>query len=178
MNQQNAIVLRDKVTENSANEFNPKSLSMVQKEQLIIEMRAAGRSMDFIANELKMSKSTVYDKVIEMRFEIENRKFVMAEEMINHYESTNNDMLKHYLEIRKKAIDELNNRNFEEMNTKDLINFINFLNQKVDGLKSEFKFFTDRNKGPFDWMKESGNIGLLLDGIEYTKESKNKKKTK
>jgi len=172
MNEQNAIVLRENVPENSDIEFNPKALSMDQKLKMIIEMRAQGRSMDYIANNLKMSKSTVHEKVVDLRYEIENRKFELAEEMIKLYESTNNDMLNSYLKIRKKAIDELNNRSFEDMNTKDLINFFNFLNQKIDAIKTEFKFYSDRILGSSDLMKESGNIGLNLDGIELSKSAK------
>lgn len=170
MDEPKAIVFRNSGSqENSENEFNPKLLSMEQKVKLIIEMRAAGRSMDFIANHLKISKSTVHEKVVEMRFEIENRKFVLVEEMINHYESTNSDMLRHYLGIRKKAMDELNNRKFEEMNTKDLINFINFLNQKVDELKSEYKFYTEKMKDFDDFGKEGDFVKLKIDGIESKK---------
>jgi DNA-binding transcriptional ArsR family regulator len=125
---------------------NGNALNELEKKNRLVEMRASGASMDKIAQELKMSKTTVGKWIKELEAEIGNREYEEYDLLIEKYKQSKKTRLESYLKILDKAHKELEKRSIEDMTTKDLLKLIEETEKKVHTIVGEKKFRTGSMK--------------------------------
>lgn len=117
-----------------------------EKTARLIELRAEGVSLDKIAGELNMSKTTVSRHVYSLNIEIKNRKYEIMDTMLEKYRCTKQAQLSTYLENYEVALNELKSRGFTEMKTRELIEYIKFIENKIENEKMKFKYNTGESE--------------------------------
>jgi hypothetical protein len=117
----------------------------VQDKEKFIELRAGGMSFTKIASTIGVSKPTLIKWNLEFSKEIENRRFLEAEEILEQYQLMHIARLKTFGEILAKALQELQNRDLEMVSTKDLIALVNSFEGKLMRDGAAVKYATDQH---------------------------------
>jgi hypothetical protein len=130
----------------------------IEKKEKFIELRAIGTSMDKIASELHLSKSTVAKWICDFESDIANRKYEEYERIVEKYNISKKERLETYTQLLEKALNELKNRDISSMSTNELIKFANTIENKIiyelhsmtyntgEFKKSEFDSFLGKNE--------------------------------
>lgn len=113
-----------------------------EKAARLIELRAEGASLDKIAKELKMSKTTVSRQISKNLKEINNRKYEIIDSLLEKYRFTKNAQLETYLSNYEIALNELRNRNFADMKSKDIIEYLKTIEEKFEKEKKDIQYIT------------------------------------
>jgi predicted transcriptional regulator len=111
-------------------------LKPAQTEKLI-RLRAENLSLSNIAKELHIAKDTVVKAVKYYEQEINEEMYNIAEELREKYKVTKQRKLESYMSQLEKMYDELESRDYKEVKTKDLIQMIQHIEEKI---KEETKY--------------------------------------
>lgn len=107
-----------------------------------IELRAKNLSFDKISKELNISKPTLIKWDIEFKNKISNLRYFEFETLIENYYLAKLARYESFALILNRALDELKERSFERVSTKDLVNIIFQLEQKIKDEAKGLKFHT------------------------------------
>lgn len=129
----------------------------VEKEQFI-QLRAQGLSYDKIATELDISKPTLIKWNEECRNEIANLRFFEIESLITQYGLVKKAKIDSLAQMLNKAIQELKQRSFEDLSTKELLTIIFQLDEKIRGELSVIRFLTGEEQ-----LREEFNTDLFAE---------------
>ncbi|MCU0598701.1 MAG: hypothetical protein MUE70_05500 [Desulfobacterales bacterium] len=88
-----------------------------------LELRAAGKSFDSIASELKTSKQTLIAWAKDLQTEISNLKAIELEKLQELYFMTKAERIKLFGEKLKSIKEELEKRNFADLSTERLLDY-------------------------------------------------------
>lgn len=86
-----------------------------------IELRSQGLSLSSIADKLNVSKSTLINWSKELSLEIENARQIEKDLLIEKYKVSSNRRLESLLKMVEKLSDEVEKRDFSELNDAKLI---------------------------------------------------------
>ncbi len=123
--------------------FVEKDMKTQNEKKRFVELRAKGLSYDKISKELGISKPTLIKWNDELKNEIANIRYFEFESIIAEYSLSKRSRLESFSIILSKALEELKERSFDEINVKDLVNIIFQMNQKIQTEVGNLKFHTD-----------------------------------
>lgn len=110
-----------------------------QSKQRFIQLRAEGRSYESIAQELKVCKNTALKWGHELADDINNLKFTICDNIIEQYKISIHEKLVKLFEEIKKVDAAIQQKNYNELSTKDLI----LLREKLENkMRKEFETIT------------------------------------
>jgi transcriptional regulator with XRE-family HTH domain len=140
----------------------------MEKRESLIEMRAMGKSMDKIAEELHMSKSTVAKWIHELESAIKNRKYEEYEILLEKYNVSKQKRLETYTNLLEKALNELKDRDLKSLNVKDLLKFAEMIDNKIREEMKNFQYDTgEYEEQDFDDIFGEVNKTLKTIKIDY-----------
>ena len=124
------------------------------KKEKFLSMRAIeGKSLQSIANELNISKTTLIKWNKELENEIINLKNIEKDRILEEYKITVNTRLEALLLLRQKILEELQNRPLEKIPYQTLINSFMQL-EKAINKNIDVIFYTGKEKGIEEEIKE------------------------
>lgn len=107
-------------------------MKTAKDKEKFIELRAGGMSFAKISQEIGVSKPTLIKWNAEFGIEVENRRFLEVEELLDQYKIMHVARIKILGEILGRAFEELQSRDFGlTPPLKDLIALINHLEAKL-----------------------------------------------
>lgn len=139
-------------------------MKTVEDKEKFIELRAGGMSFAKISQEIGVSKPTLIKWNLEFDKEIENRRFLAAEELIEQYRLMQMSRIQIFGEMLNRALEELRNRDFNLVSLKDLLVLINQLESKLVHEGKAIRYTTDQKASFWDSMEEDNGpikIGLF-----------------
>lgn len=120
-------------------------MDTVETKERFIELRAKGYSFDKIAKELNKAKQTLIDWSKELQDEVANRKALELEALYETYYLLKEAKIKKYGAILSKITNELEDRDFSNVNTGRLLElyllYFEKLSQEV--IEPSFKSSTE-----------------------------------
>jgi transposase len=122
--------------------MNDKNTDDLAKKEKLIELRATGSSMDKIASELSMSKSTVAKWIHDFESDIKNRKYQEYEVLLDKYDLSKQKRLETYLNLLENVLDELKSRDLASMNVRDLLKLAEMMDSKIKQEMIDFTYDT------------------------------------
>jgi hypothetical protein len=125
-------------------------MKTVQDKEKFVELRAGGMSFAKISTTIGVSKPILIKWNLEFSREIENRRFLETEEMLEQHQLMHISRLKTFGEILAKALKELHNRDLNMVSTKDLIALINSLEGKLMRDGASIGYVTDQHTSVLD----------------------------
>ena len=129
----------------------------MDKEQFI-QLRAQGLSYDKIATELNISKPTLIKWSEECRSEIANLRYFEIESLITQYGLVKKAKIDSLAQLLNKAMQEMKQRSFEDLSTKELLTTIFQLDEKIRGELSVIRFLTGEEQ-----LREEFNTDLFAE---------------
>ena len=139
-------------------------MKTVKDKEKFLELRAGGMSFAKISQAIGVSKPILIKWNLEFGKEIENRRFLAAEELIEQYNLMQMSRIQVFGEMLNRALDELKNRDFSLAPLKDLLTLINQLEGKLVQECRAIQYSTDQRTSFLDIMREDDNpikIGLF-----------------
>ena len=100
-------------------------MEILDRKEKFIELRAKGWSFDKIAKSLKISKVTLVGWSKEYEEEISNLKALELEALYEKYYLLKEHRISNFGKVLKKVKDELDKRNFKDVQTDKLIEIYN-----------------------------------------------------
>lgn len=117
-------------------------MKSLEEKNKFIQLRSKNLSFDRISKELNISKPTLIKWDIELKNEISNMRYLEFESIIENYRLVKLARQESLALALSKAIDELRDRSFEQVSTKDLVKIIFQLEQKLKKEAQNMKFHT------------------------------------
>jgi len=105
----------------------------LQNKEKFIQLRAKGLSFDKISKEINTSKPTLLKWNEELEKEIANLTYLEAEILLEQYKLAKIHKIEAFSLVLQKAVEELKNRDFSEVATKDLLPIISSLGTRSRG---------------------------------------------
>lgn len=137
-------------------------MKTVKDKEKFMELRAGGMSFAKIAQEIGVSKPTLIKWNLELGTEIENRRFLEVEELLDQYKLMQFSRIKTFGEILAKALGELQGRDFGLVPFKDLLTLINLLEGKLMREGVGIQYTTDQRASPWESINGHGPIRIGL----------------
>jgi transposase-like protein len=131
----------------------------VEDKEKFIELRAGGMSFAKIAQTIGVSKPTLIKWHLEFNKEIENRRFLAIEEVIELYKLMQKSRIEIFSEMLSKALNELRGRDFRTLSMKELLILINQLEGKLLRESSAVRYTTDQQVS--FWASAGEDDGLV-----------------
>lgn len=122
----------------------------LETKEKFIELRACGLSFNKIAVEIQVSKPTLIKWNSEFSKEIANRRFLAAEELLEHYQLMKETRMKIFAKTLNQALQELQNRKFDLLSTKDLLSLINYLDTYLAKEAKSLNYVTEEMASIWD----------------------------
>ena len=126
----------------------------LKTKEKFVELRAEGRSFDSIADELKMSKTTLIKWSQELDREISNAKFFAYQRLTEQYKITNQERINCLMRKLQEINKALDKKDYNELSVKELLNIQEKLENKLLNEISEMKFRTGEFENPFKGINE------------------------
>ena len=125
-------------------------MKSLNEKKRFIKLRASGLSYDKISKELEISKPTLIGWGRECNKEIANLQFLEMDALITECKVTRLNRIKKMALTLRKALDELENRTFENSSTKELLTLVQALDEKIKSETSSSCYFTGEYPSPFN----------------------------
>ena len=121
----------------------------LQNKEKFIQLRAKGLSFDKISKEINTSKPTLLKWNEELEKEIANLTYLEAEILLEQYKLAKIHKIEAFSLVLQKAVEELKNRKFSEVATKDLLPIISSLESKLKIELNPIEYQTDQRQDFF-----------------------------
>jgi len=129
------------------------------KQKKFIELRGKNWSFQRIADEIKVSKSTLIKWSKEFKYEINNINQMELEALYEQHKMTKEQQINYMGELQGKLLTELKNRDLTDVKSDKILDMLLKTNDKLENLQPEISptFRTeeeiesqkDRDKSPF-----------------------------
>ena len=124
-----------------------KDISIKEK---FVELRARGLSFKKIADEIQVSKPTLIKWNSEFNKEITNLRFLACEELLERYQLMKENRMEIFAKILNQALQELQNRKFDVLSTKDLLTLVNCLDTHLTKAAKSVNYITEEMTSSWD----------------------------
>ena len=122
-----------------------------------VELRAEGRSFDSIAKELGVSKTTLLKWNAELLDQINNAKFFYYQSLAEQFKVIKQERINNLMRKYQKVNDALDQKDFNELPVKELLNIQENLENKLRDELSDLKLRTGEFES--DILKSMGRMG-------------------
>lgn len=114
----------------------------LKTKERFVELRAQGLSFDSIAKEIGVSKTTLLKWSRECEDAINNAKYFAYQRLIEQYKITKIERIKLLMQERQKVNDALEQKDFNELSARELLNMQEKLENQLTNLISNVEYRT------------------------------------
>ncbi|MFW9874898.1 MAG: hypothetical protein ACFFG0_17465 [Candidatus Thorarchaeota archaeon] len=133
----------------------------IADKEKFIELRARGLSFAKISEEIGVSKPVLIKWNNELKKELQNRKFFVAEELLEKYHLMKVHRIEIFTKLLNKSLKELETRDFQSCSTKELINMVQFFDTQLKSEALSIKCITENIEFEFAEGVETVKIPLV-----------------
>lgn len=130
-------------------------MKLQSEKEGFIQLRARGLSFDKISVEIGVSKPTLLKWDQEFAKEIANLRYLEADSLLTQYKLAKRHRIECLGALLRKALDAVEQRDFSDMPTKDLLAAVYSLEAKLSAELASISFRAGDLESPFDTCNDS-----------------------